>query len=118
MSKRPNFYRLLRLDPSEDSWPAIERRIEEVKRKSNTVSTDAAKGEERESQAFKIYLGEKGNPKADTIYVVMQDSAARKAEAKARREELLEEERLSRRCCACCRIAAAMPERNSPKSLG
>jgi len=93
MSKRPNFYRLLRLDPSEDSWPAIERRIEEVKRKSNTVSTDAAKGEERESQAFKIYLGEKGNPKADTIYVVMQDSAARKAEAKARREELLEEEK-------------------------
>jgi hypothetical protein len=93
MSKRPNFYRLLRLDPAEDSWPVIERRIEEIKRESNTVRTDAAKAQQREAEAFRIYLGDKGRTAPDTIYTVMHDPAARKAEAHERRSEIHEEER-------------------------
>jgi hypothetical protein len=88
MSNRPNYYRLLELDPAEQRWPLIERRIEELKQRYNRVRTDAPKDQQRAAEAFKIFL----NHPEHGIAKVMQDPGLRQAEAQARRQEIAAEE--------------------------
>ena len=91
MSNRPNFYRLLRLDPSEETWSVIEKRIDELAKEFNRVRTDSTKSQQRDAEAFQIYLGSKDAQRPDTIYTVMSDPATRRKEAANRKEEMLRE---------------------------
>lgn len=93
MSERPNFYRLLRLDPTVQNDADIKKRIEELKQKYSRVRTDAPTAQQREAEAFEIFLGQVGVKQADTIYYVMFDPILRSVEAQARQKEMVEEER-------------------------
>ena len=87
MATRPNYYRLLNLNPDEQNWAAIEKRIDELCHKYNRVGLDATPARQEESRLFKIHLD---HPDYG-IRKVMQDAKLRGAEADARRKELVEE---------------------------
>lgn len=88
MSHRPNFYQILKLDPSVTQWESIEQRINELNERYSKVRTDSNKSVQREAEAFKIYLDAIRNTMCDPVQVA--------EEARQRREQIEEEKTLLR----------------------
>ncbi len=87
MATRPNYYRLLKLDPDEHEWSVIERRIEELAQDYKKLGSAPPTALENEARCFEIYL----ERLEGGIRQVMQDQSLRRAEAEARRQELPDE---------------------------
>ncbi len=87
MADRPNYYRLLKLDPDEQNWSVIEKRIKEFEHKYNRVASDASKQAQADADCFQIHL----KHPAYAISMIMQDEKLRRAEADDRRRQLVEE---------------------------
>jgi hypothetical protein len=86
MSHRPNYYQILKLDPSVTQWDLIERRINELNQRYSKVRTDSNKSVQREAEAFKIYL--------ESMRKVMCDPVQVSEESRQRRLQLEEEKTL------------------------
>lgn len=80
MNNRPNFFKMLCLDPGETSQSVILEHIEEKKKQCNRVRTDAPQAKIREADAFRIFEEEMKH--------VLCDQTLRKIEAAERRKQI------------------------------
>ncbi len=85
MGNRPNFFKMLRLDPGEMNQNVIEKCIQDKKNECNRIRSDAPQAKIREANAFRIYEEE--------IRRVLGDKHLRDIEAAERRKQIKDEER-------------------------
>ncbi|MCA9137752.1 MAG: hypothetical protein KDB00_13365 [Planctomycetales bacterium] len=86
MSNRPNFFKMLCLDPGETRQAVILKHIEAKKLECNRVRSDAPQAKIREANSFRIYEEE--------MKRVLSDETLRKQEAEERRKQIKAEEKI------------------------